>query len=263
MLYHKIGFPQESELVQCTVTKVQSYSVFVRLDFYENRSAMLHISEVSPGRIRNIREFVKEGKTIVCKVLSVHKDRGHIDVSLRRVPDNQKINYMNKIKQETKAEKILEQFCEDHKLDLKATYTVMYDTIEQEFLHEAFNEYIQGTYAFTQSGLSEDLHTKFLAFLKERIKPPMVEIVGKFTIVSYANDGIEQIRSVLTKAIETDTEHLSLTYSGGGHYNVRIIHTDFKSAEKILRAITEIIEVFKDNKQYVYDFTRSEGKQLS
>lgn len=263
MLYHKTGFPQESELVLCTVTKVQSYSVFVRLDYYENRSAMLHISEVSPGRIRNIREFVKEGKQIVCKVLSVNKEKGHIDVSLRRVPDNQKIAYMNKIKQETKAEKILEQFCEDHKLDVKKTYVEMYESIDQEFLNEAFNGYIMGEYAFETSGLSADLHAKFQAFLKERIKPPMVEIVGRFTVISYENDGIEQIRKVITKAIETDSEHLSLTYGGGGHYNVRIIHGDFKSAEKILRAVSDIMEVFKDKRQYVYEFTRSEGKQLS
>ena len=69
MLYKKQGYPEEEELVLCTVTNVQHHSVFVNIDEY-NLSGMIHISEVSPGRIRNIRDYVKEGKVIVCKVLA-------------------------------------------------------------------------------------------------------------------------------------------------------------------------------------------------
>ena len=52
-----------------TVTKIEYHSVFVELDEY-GKTALIHISEISPGRIRNIRDFVKvEDKKIVCKVL--------------------------------------------------------------------------------------------------------------------------------------------------------------------------------------------------
>ena len=91
MLFKKQGFPEEGELVLCTVTSVQFHSVFVDIDEY-GKGGMIHISEVSPGRIRNIRDFVREGKVIVCKVLKIHPDRGHIDLSLRRVSQAQRIN---------------------------------------------------------------------------------------------------------------------------------------------------------------------------
>src|SRR3989338_5359313 len=81
MLLKKEGFPEEDELVMCTVTQVQFHSVFVILDEYD-KGGMIHISEVSPGRIRNIRDFVREGKKVVCKVLRVNKEKGHIDLSL-------------------------------------------------------------------------------------------------------------------------------------------------------------------------------------
>ena len=64
MLYRRLGFPEDGELVLCTVTKVQSHSVFVRLDEFD-KGGMIHISEVSPGRIRNIRDFVIEDKIIL------------------------------------------------------------------------------------------------------------------------------------------------------------------------------------------------------
>ena len=85
MVYKKSEIPEENEIVICTVKKILPHSVFLTLDEYDKKEAMLHISEVAPGRIRNMRDFVLEGKVIVCKILRIHKDKEHIDVSLRRV----------------------------------------------------------------------------------------------------------------------------------------------------------------------------------
>jgi len=85
MFYKKKGLPEEGEYILCTVKKILFHSVFVSLDEYEHKEGMVHISEVSPGRIRNIRDYVKEGKKLICKVLRVKHDRGQVDLSLRRV----------------------------------------------------------------------------------------------------------------------------------------------------------------------------------
>ena len=107
MLFKKQGFPEESELVLCTVTSVQYHSVIVDIEEY-GRSGLIHISEVSPGRIRNIRDFVKEGKKVVCKVLRVKEEKGYIDLSLRRVNESEKRRKIESIKREQNAEKIVE-----------------------------------------------------------------------------------------------------------------------------------------------------------
>ena len=106
MLLKKQGFPEDSELVLCTVTSVQFHSVFVNIDEY-GKGGMIHISEVSPGRIRNIRDFVKEGKKIVCKVLKVNEEKGYIDLSLRRVNEAERRRKIEDIKKEQNAEKII------------------------------------------------------------------------------------------------------------------------------------------------------------
>ena len=55
MIYKKTGLPEDSEIVMCTVTKIQYSSVFVKIDEY-GISGMIHISEIAAGRIRNIRD---------------------------------------------------------------------------------------------------------------------------------------------------------------------------------------------------------------
>ncbi|MBI2673100.1 S1 RNA-binding domain-containing protein, partial [Candidatus Woesearchaeota archaeon] len=107
MLYKKKGLPEEGELVLCTVKKILPHSVFVNIDDYENLEGMIHISEISPGRIRNIRNFVIEGKKLICKVLTTNKERQQVDLSLRRVSISLRKEKNQEYKQEQKAEKIL------------------------------------------------------------------------------------------------------------------------------------------------------------
>jgi len=121
MFYKKKKFPVVNDVVICTVKKVLNHSVFVTLDEYD-KEGMVHISEVSPGRIRNIRDFVVEDKKIICKVLKVDQEKGHIDLSLRRVNTIQRIKKNEEYKQEIKAERLLEHVGKDLKLDLEKMY---------------------------------------------------------------------------------------------------------------------------------------------
>jgi translation initiation factor 2 subunit 1 len=265
MLFAKSGFPKDGEIVLCTVTKIQHHSVFVRLDWYD-KSGMLHISEISPGRIRNIREFVEEGKVIVCKVLHIDAQKGHIDVSLRRVTEHQRGELITIQKQELKAEKILEVFCHEKKYDVKATYAKVFPLISQQFsyLHQAFSAVMSNQFSLsTISALTPTDVKSLTALILQRIKPPQVEILGQFKITSYVGDGLDIITNTLTHASQIDTKHLVISYSGAGLYSIRIICGDFKQAEKILSDVLAIIEpVFKENKEALYEFTRSEGKQI-
>src|SRR3989344_5495422 len=119
MFYKKKDSPVESEIVLCTVKKVLPNSIFASLDEYINKEGLIHISEIAPGRIRNIRDYVKEGKTIVCKVIRVNVERGHIDLSLRRVSTSAKSTKLNSIKQEERHEKLLETAAKSLGTDLK------------------------------------------------------------------------------------------------------------------------------------------------
>ena len=133
MLYKKQGNPEAGDIVLCTVKKILFHSVFVSLDDYENKEGMIHISEISPGRIRNIRDFVKEGKKIVCKILKVHEDKNHIDLSLRRVNNSERIEKSNEIKQELKAEKLLETVAKKLNKSVQELYKEVGEKIVQEY----------------------------------------------------------------------------------------------------------------------------------
>jgi len=249
MLLKKEGFPEEDELVMCTVTKVQFHSVFANLDEY-GKGGMIHISEVSPGRIRNIRDFVKEGKKVVCKVLRISREKGHIDLSLRRVTETQKRKKVDELKQEQKAEKILEFVSKDTKIDVKKLFSDISANISKKYasLYEFFQQVVEDDNAIKDAGIDAKISKKLEEAIKSRIKEVSVKIEGKLKLTSFAPNGVDIIKESLKKALETGKESISIKYLGAGSYNVIVNAKDYKEAEKLLKEATErALEYVREN----------------
>jgi len=183
MLLEKQDYPEEEELVLATITKVNPNSVFCTLDHYGGKTGLIHISEISPGRIRNIRDYVQEDKKQVVKVLGVDEKKGHIDLSLRRVTEMQKRSFQDLLKQERKAEGLIELFAEENKLK-KADLNKLVKEVgkKYEYLHEFFNAIVEDNIK-----ANEVISKKAKAledYVKQRIQPPQVRdpLLGSRTL---------------------------------------------------------------------------------
>ncbi len=257
MLLKKTGFPQEEELVLWTVTSVQYSSVFCALDEY-GKTGMIHISEVAPGRIRNIRDFVKEGKKVVCKVLRVNHEKGHIDLSLRRVNENQKRQKLNQIKQEQLAEKIVEHAAKQHLKKPEDIYAALAKELIPQYggLFPAFEEVSEDKLDLSNI-VDKKIAVDIAAAIKQRIKPGEVTIDGDLQLFSYAPNGIELVQEALRKANDTPGKPV-IRYKGAGTYHVSITADDYKSAEKLLKtAVDAALDAAKAHKMHA-EFTRAE-----
>ncbi|MEK6861370.1 MAG: S1 RNA-binding domain-containing protein, partial [Nanoarchaeota archaeon] len=174
MFYKREGFPHEEEITLCTVKKILHNSIFASLDEYKDREGIIHISEIAPGRIRTIREYVREGKKILCYVLRINKERNHIELSLRRVTTSMRIKKNQDLQLELKSEKILEILGKQSKLSLKDMYDkVGYKIIEKYgSLGAFFKEAASGNESVVQSFIADKkLADKFIEIAKTTFKP--------------------------------------------------------------------------------------------
>lgn len=230
MFLKKKGYPEISELVMCTVTSVQSHSVFCKLDEYDF-TGMIHISEVSPGRIRNIRDFVKENKVIVCKVLNVNREKGHIDLSLRRVTEAQKRGKINELKQQQKAEKIIEFVANKMKLKPEELFAIVSPTVLQHYssLFACFNDVVEEKTNLEKFKVSKNISEELTLVIKQRLKPAEVEIKGILNLKSFDSEGVDVVKESLKKAV---SEEVELKYVGAGKYSISVKASDYKKAEQ-------------------------------
>lgn len=242
MRYKKKGLPETGDVLLCTVKKILPNSVFVILDEYEHKEGMIHISELSAGRIRNIRDFVKEGKKIVCKVLRIDQERNHIDLSLRRVSLSVKINKNQELKQEQKAEKLLEQLAKILKIEKESIFKEIGDKIikEYEALAPFLRELSTNPELIKELNINKKHEEALIKLVKERIKPPTVKKEIRLELKSFEEDGITRIKKALKdiKSFYTKKNYdAQISYLSAPYYRLSITSTDFKEAEKIAEDI--------------------------
>ena len=68
-------------IVEGKVTGITKFGAFV--DLGDGKTGMVHISEVAPTFVKEIRDFVKENDVVKVKVLSVSED-GKISLSMKK-----------------------------------------------------------------------------------------------------------------------------------------------------------------------------------
>ncbi len=258
MRLKKKGFPKEKELVLCTVTAIHYHSVFATLDEYENRSGMIHISEISPGRIRNIRDYVREGKKIVCVVLRIHSDKGHIDLSLRRVNEGQSRRKMDEMTQQALAERILQIVAKQHKYEPSKLFEEISEKCLDKYnsLYEAFEDVVIGGTSLEKLKIEKKLAKEISDVIAKRIKPLVIEISGKLRMTSYNPDGINVIKKAVAGA--KNLKDVEIKYRGRGEYNVMVSSEDFKEAEKTLKEFTSSIIEFMEKNNSSAEFESDE-----
>jgi translation initiation factor 2 subunit 1 len=232
---HEINeWPEEGELVVCTVEDVKDFVAFVRLDEYENKKGLIHISEIATGWIKYIRDFVREGQKIVCKVLSVDTDRGHIDLSLKDVNEHQRREKIQEWKNEQKAEKWIGFVAEATGTEPHAVKEVFYTHFG--LLYPAFEEIVtEGDAALKKFGFPKNVSEALKTVAGENVKIPKVTITGTLVLTSMKPDGVNIIRRALRSAQpKIDDVEIDLTYLGAPNYRIKVTAPDYKRAERAI-----------------------------
>ncbi|MFW6009628.1 MAG: S1 RNA-binding domain-containing protein, partial [archaeon] len=205
MLYIKEGYPNSGEIVLCTVRKIYGNTTFVTLDEYE-KEGVLTISEIAPGRIRNLREYVVENKKIVCKVLRVDQKGRRIDVSLRRVPVPIMKEKLEKIKKEEYSQRVYQEAAEKIGISIEKLFEKTYEPIFEnyEMIFEAlYDIMLDNSKIDIFNNLTPQEKTILIEIINNRIKPEEIVFKQKFHMNSQEENGIEDIKSLIKESLNS------------------------------------------------------------
>lgn len=244
MVRMKHKWPQEGDLVVATVHKVLNYGAFAKLEEYPGEEAFIHISEVSAGWVKNIRDYVRENQKIVARVLRVNPKKGHVDVSMKRIREDQRTRKIQQWKIEQKAEKLLEFAAKSINKDLNTAYEEVGYGMMDEFgdLYGAFEiSAEEGKDSLIGRGMDEEWAAAITEVAKKNISPPEVQITGYVDITSYAVDGVQIIRNALNSI---NKDNVSVQCVGAPRYRLLVKSSDYITAETILKdAADKAIEI--------------------
>lgn len=249
-------FPSEGELVMCTVKKVFNQGANVFLDGY-NKEGLLHVTEISLRWVKNIRDYVKEDQKVVLKVININKERGHIDLSLRRVTDSEKRLKIMDIKKKQREKKFIEFLSKELNIDIEELYKKL-EPLSDKFgsIYTGMEEISRENETLKNLNLSleEKTKEKLLRLINENIKPGTVKITGFLSLKNYEGNGVEIIKEGLKKAVIPDKT--KVTYIAAGSYKIDTFSDNYKSAEKILKEITQNVSDYAKENKCEFEFHR-------
>jgi len=245
MSEHKPEWPEYGDLVIATIEKVVDYGAYANLEEY-NRQGLLHISEIASGRVRKIRDYVRENQKMVLKVIRVNVEKGQINLSLRRVTKRERIEKNKSWKKNRKAEAILNEVAEKVGLPIHEVYQKAGVILEEKYgLYEGLEEVVkEGLEVLTKLDIPEDLAKVIAQVAEERIRIKMVKIRGVLEIRCMKPNGVKCIQEVLISAGKShkakDTK-IEFYVIAAPRYSLEVSADNWKRAEELLEKVSESV----------------------
>ncbi|MDP6147911.1 MAG: translation initiation factor IF-2 subunit alpha [Candidatus Thalassarchaeaceae archaeon] len=231
-------WPEEGELLVCSVKNVKENGAYLNLDGYGNREGFVFIGEVAAGWVRNIRNHLRVGQRVVAKVIGIKKDRERVDLSIKTVSEERRRDTLQSWKNEQRARQIMNVAAERIGWDENKTTDISEEMIEIfGTLYGALEECAISETALSDNGFSGNWMTIVIELAIENIVPPFVEIRGKYNIEVWGDEGVYAIRDALlaAEAVAEGVEDTTLTchYDGAPEYRIDIKAPDYETAEKL------------------------------
>ncbi len=215
---------EEGDVVLCTVKKIEGTSVFV--DIEGDGEGSIIVSEIAPGRIRNLRDYVLPNKKIVCKILKV--EGGHVHLSLRRVTSKEKQDVLKRHDTEKAILMTLKSLLPNWEARI-AVVKKEYDLVD---FFQAAKEDSKLVEKFFDAAERE----KIQPLLKEKAKE--IEIKKEFRLKCSQSNGLTMLKSTL----EFTHPGLLVTYLAASRFVLRLKAQNYKEGNTSFNMIVGEIE---------------------
>ncbi len=194
----KEGYPNRYELVVCKISKIDPHSATAEMIEYK-KSGYIHASEVAKRWVINIKEFLKEGQYVVCRVMDVDRFKNTISLSVKRVDRAEGQRKMNEFKRELKGEKMLELMAKTINKTMDHIDKEIRSIITEEFgtASKMFELAFKNPEILKRKGMPKAWADAILDIAQKSYTEKVHEIRAKMKIVSYKPDGVEVIKKTL------------------------------------------------------------------
>ncbi|MFW6283271.1 MAG: hypothetical protein ACOC1P_04440 [Minisyncoccales bacterium] len=227
---------EEGDTVLCTVDRIIGTTVFVKIHLSgEDKEGSMVFSEVAPGRIRNIRNYVVPKKKIVCKILRISPEKERIDLSLRRVTPKEHKEVMEEYKQERSYKNILKSLLGEK------TNEILKEINSKDRLYNFIDKAKENPKEL-ENLIGEENSQRFLEILNYQKKKKAI-IKKEFSMKTSSPEGINLIKKILS-----EIKNVQINYISAGKYSLSGEDDDIKKADKTIKeALSEIEKKSKKN----------------
>jgi len=240
--------PDVGELVIGTVSRILDHGAYVLLDEYGGLEAYAPINEVVQSWFHNIKDYLRVGQKTVFKVIRVDAKHKFVDVSHRRVSDDERKNALMRWKRTLKGMKLLELVAKRLNKPLQSIIEEVGWKLEDYYgdLLKPFEDVAKyGPGSLGKLGLSDDVVKAIEEVAREHIEVSPVEVSGIVRLINIRPNGVVHIRETLMKAAELASrrgvDEVRIYTIGPPRYRIDLVGKDPKRLEQVLNEVASVI----------------------
>lgn len=244
--------PEEGDFVVVTITDVEENSAYAELEEYEDSKGLIHISEVSRSWVQDLTKELGEGEKTVAQVIDADSDP--VDLSLKRVNDNQKKQAMSRWNREKKAEEFLDELAEIVGRDKEELYEEVIFPLQKEF-DSSFTgfEIAVGEEEKLEQILDEEVVEAVQEVARDKINLRQEKLEGELDVSFPQGDGVERLK----KVFQNIPEGVEVKYVSAPSYSITAWGRNSRLAKKRMDDAVENIREKVDEQGGEFSFSKA------
>ncbi|KAL4496495.1 hypothetical protein ABPG72_014725 [Tetrahymena utriculariae] len=201
--FYEQKYPKENDLVVVEVVKVEENCCYVQLLEYNRIEGMITPNEMTKQMQQSIQKVLKIGKQEVVQVLRVDEEKGYIDLSKKKVRNNQDNACLDRFSKAKDIHSILITVCEslpqDYNVKIDDLYTKIVWPLYKQFNHayDAFRFALNDETIITKIEIAAEVKEKLLQVIRRRLNTQPMRIKADFELRCHEYEGIDAIKAAL------------------------------------------------------------------
>jgi len=206
--FYENKFPEVDDLVIVEVKSIEEMGAYVTLKEYGDIEGMILLSELSRRRIRSVNKIIRVGRLEVVVVLRVDKEKGYIDLSKRRVSEEDIAKADEKYNKAKAVHSIMRHVAEATGKQLEEVYEAIGFPLYKKYLHafDAFKAALADPEQVLEGLVLDDpMRESLMKNIRRRLTPQPVKVRADIELTCFKSKGINAIRDALVKGQDTTT----------------------------------------------------------
>lgn len=212
--FYENQYPPVESLVVVNVKQIAEMGAYVQLLEYGNIEGMILLSELSRRRIRSINKLIRVGKNEVVMVLRVDKEKGYIDLSKRRVSQEEAAVCEERYNKSKMTHSVLRHVAETRGIPVLSLYEAVAWPLYKRFPHvyDAFRlAIVEPDKVFGALTIDQGNLAALITQIKRKLTPNPIKIRADIEVTCFKYEGIDAVKAALMKGIEASTPEIPIT----------------------------------------------------
>ncbi|KAJ8769415.1 hypothetical protein K2173_002905 [Erythroxylum novogranatense] len=239
---YEAKYPEVDMAVMIQVKNIADMGAYVSLLEYNNIEGMILFSELSRRRIRSVSSLIKVGRIEPVMVLRVDKEKGYIDLSKRRVSEEDIQACEERYNKSKLVHSIMRHVAETLGIDLEDLYIHIGWPLYRKYGHafEAFKVIVNDPDSVLSSlnrevkeigpdgqevtkvvpAVTEEIKEALVKNIKRRMTPQPVKLRADIEMMCFEYDGVLHLKDVMRKAEAAGNDDcpVKIKYVAAPHY---------------------------------------------